>query len=66
MIVRKPYAFLIKHFRLLHVILSVLMIVTVFQTIKILNFFNEYLSGFMTNVETGTVSSIFFDSNLIY
>ena len=42
MILRKPYAFLIKHFRLIHIILAFLSLYTVFKTRTLLNFFNEY------------------------
>jgi len=43
MILRKPYAFFIKRFRLIHFILSFLMIYCVYNTNKLLAFFNEYI-----------------------
>lgn len=47
MILRKPYAFFIKHFRLIHIILSALMIYCLYNSKVLLDFFNEYIS---TNV----------------
>ena len=44
MILRKPYAFFIKHFRLIHVFLSILMLSLLFNTKKLLDFFNEVVS----------------------
>lgn len=65
MIIRKPYAFLIKHFRLLNFILSLMMAYLVLQTVGILNFLNDYLSGFTATVEPGTVNTVFYSSYLI-
>lgn len=45
MILRKPYAFLIKYFRVIHTILLVLMIYLLYRTNVILNFFQEYISS---------------------
>ena len=42
MILRKPYAFFIKHFRFIHVILSLLVIYSTYKTKILLDFFNEY------------------------
>ena len=47
MILRKPYAFFIKHFKLLHFILIILMFYSIYNTKQILDFFNEYS---MTNI----------------
>lgn len=44
MILRKPYAFFIKHFRTIHVILSLLMLYSLFYTKRLLDFFNEYIN----------------------
>lgn len=43
MILRKPYAFLIKNFRLIHVILTLLLGFIMYQTNIIHGFFKEYL-----------------------
>ena len=50
MILKKPYAFLIKHFKLIHLILSILFLYLLFQTGNINQFFNNYVSaGYTTN-----------------
>lgn len=45
MILRKPYAFLIKHFRLLHLILIAPMIYLLIRTNVLMEFINEYTSS---------------------
>ncbi len=44
MIIRKPYAFLIKHFKLIHFVMLVLSIYIVNRANIIFNFFNEYVT----------------------
>lgn len=44
MILRKPYAFFIKHFRFLHFILSGLIIYSLIRVINIIAYINQYLS----------------------
>ena len=43
MILRKPYAFLVKHFRLIHVILLLLAFFIFLQSGDIVGFFNDYI-----------------------
>ena len=43
MVLRKPYAFLIKYFKLINFILSALLIYLAYRTYNIINFFNEYI-----------------------
>ena len=43
MIIRKPYAFLIKHFKKIHIILLVLGIFVAYKLIKISGFVNEFM-----------------------
>ncbi|MDD3821860.1 MAG: hypothetical protein ACOXZW_02535 [Bacilli bacterium] len=43
MIFRKPYAFLIKNFRLIHFMVAFLMSYVTFKTYHLLNFFNAYI-----------------------
>lgn len=43
MILRKPYAFLIKHFRMIHIILTILMFVFFQKIREVVDFFNYYL-----------------------
>lgn len=45
MILRKPYAFLIKHFKLIHILLTGLLIYIFIKGMNILTFFNEYISA---------------------
>ena len=43
MIIRKPYAFLIKYFKIIHIILFISMTFLLFKTRNIYMFFREYL-----------------------
>ena len=43
MVLRKPYAFLIKHFKLLHLILTVGMIFSMYRTEMMIDFLNNYI-----------------------
>lgn len=43
MVLRRPYAFLIKHFRLIHIILFMLFAYITLKANNILNFFKEYI-----------------------
>jgi len=45
MILRKPYAFLIKYFKLIHVFLVIPLCYLLYRTNVILNFFQEYISS---------------------
>jgi len=45
MIVRKPYAFIIKHIKLLHLILLFPCIYLIFKTSNIVEFFSDYVSN---------------------
>lgn len=45
MILKKPYGLLIKHFKLIHFILTVLMIVLASQTKTTLDFFSDYVAN---------------------
>ena len=44
MIIRKPYAFLIKNFRLIHFFILLVSSYILFKTFNALNFFNEYVA----------------------
>ena len=51
MILKKPYAFLIKHFRLIHLILAVPIIYLIIRTGNIVQFFSDYISmNYYTNI----------------
>ena len=45
MILRKPYAFLIKNFKLIHAIITVLMGYILIKTLNILSIFNDYFAS---------------------
>lgn len=44
MILKKPYAFLIKNFKLLHIILFLILIFIVYKSNRVYNFYNDYLA----------------------
>lgn len=45
MILRKPYAFLIKHFKLIHLILTSLYIYLAMKVSSLLNYYNNFIGG---------------------
>lgn len=45
MILRKPYAILIKHFKLIHIIFTLLSLFLFFRCTDLLNFINEYIAN---------------------
>lgn len=49
MIVRKPYAFLIKHFRLIHAILFLMLLYLSIRCLSIYSFFNDYATNHYFN-----------------
>lgn len=51
MILRKPYALFIKYFKLIHIILTALIVYLIYRTGFLLSFFNEYIESnkFVTN-----------------
>ncbi len=65
MILRKPYAFLIKHFKLLHLILLGLVVFIVLETKEIYTFFDNYVSNDYSTNLTGDFSSMFVPGMLI-
>lgn len=66
MILRKPYAFFIKYFKLIHLIMAVLMGILVGQTNSFLTFFNQYINSDMLVIGRDLVSEIFFSFVYIY
>lgn len=59
MVLRKPYKFLIKHFRMIHFILAIISGYLLTKTNNIINFFNDYLNNNETLIGTGTVNEYF-------
>jgi len=65
MILKKPYAFLIKNFRLIHLILTVPLIYITYKTTAVSNFFREYVANNYSSTINGNFSNIFVN-NLMY
>ncbi len=67
MIIRKPYAFLIKRFRLIHAIMFILSIYIFFSCYKLYTFFNDLAKGQITtfSAELVTISAFVFISIII-
>lgn len=63
-ILRKPYAFLIKHFKKIHILLLLIMLYGVYKTNNLSNFFSNYArntSGFYESTLASTyINSLFF------
>ena len=59
MILRKPYAFLIKHFKLIHLVLALPLIYIVRKTHLVVNFFRTYVSNGYTYQTGSDVSGIY-------
>lgn len=59
MIFRRPFAMLIKNFKVIHIVLTLLMAYTIMKTSAILSFFNEYIASNSTILGEGLVSSLF-------
>lgn len=59
MILRKPYAFLVKHFKLIHVLLTLVIAFLVYRTNTLLNFLNQYISSNQTSVIDNLTNTLF-------
>lgn len=59
MILRKPYAFLIKHFKLIHLIMTVFIGILIYQTNTLLSFFNDFIGSTQTIVGLNVVETLF-------
>ena len=64
MILRKPYAFFIKNFKLIHVVLAFFSAFLIYKTGLIVNFFNDYLNSTTSVVGQEIVENLF-DSSMI-
>jgi hypothetical protein len=51
-ILRKPYAFLIKNFRLIHILLTILLGYVSFKTANLLGFLNDYIKNGFYGIDT--------------
>lgn len=61
MILRKPYAFLIKHFKLIHLIVTLLLIFIIGKTSSIINFFKDYVNDDVLKINASS-----YVNNVIY
>ena len=59
MVLRKPYAFFIKHFKLFHIILSALIIVSVVRMTNVITFINSYLNSDKTLITMNDVDGLY-------
>lgn len=59
MILRKPYAILIKNFKLIHLLLAGLTLYILYKTYAIFSFFNDYLNTVATTISNEITSSLF-------
>ena len=59
MVLRKPYAFFIKHFKLIHLILAVLCIYSTVQTHKLYTFFSDYIYKTVNVIGQDLVGSLY-------
>ena len=58
MVLRKPYAILIKNFRFIHLLLSLFMIYLFYRTYHIFTFFTEYLNTIATTISPDITNSL--------
>ncbi len=59
MIIRKPYAFLIKHFRLIHAIMTICMGYLLYRSYLIYDYIKSYMATSMLAVNEDITSSLF-------
>lgn len=59
MILRKPFAILIKHFKMIHLILSVFAFYLVYKTNIILSFYNEYIASYTSVIGKDLTGELF-------
>lgn len=59
MILRRPFAILIKHFRLIHAILLAFMIYILYSSNSILSYLTEYMNSTTTLINHDVVTSLF-------
>lgn len=57
MILKKPYAFLIKHFRLIHFVLALMTIYLAYSVNKIVLFFNSYIGAGYRLIESNVAGN---------
>lgn len=58
-ILRKPYAFLIKYFKLIHIIMTVITFYLIYKSTGILSFLNDYITNNTSVVGTAITSRLY-------
>ncbi len=58
MILRKPYAFFIKSFKIIHLIMALLIAVLIYHTSVLFSFFNAYLADYSTTTANFVLGDI--------
>lgn len=66
MILKKPYAFFIKYFKIIHLIMAIFMGLLIFQTNTFLQFFNEYINSNMITTGLNLIDTYFSKLSYIY
>ena len=66
MILRKPYAFFIKHFRFFHFVMLIFLGLIVYRTNIVRTFFNEYLNAVAYIIPENIASSMFTNTTYIW
>lgn len=64
MILRRPFAFFIKHFKLFHFIMLLFMIYVMYSSSAILSYLNEYLNSTMVLINHEVITTLY--SNLLF
>ena len=59
MIVRKPYAFLIKYFKVIHLIIAALMCYLLYKSYNIVTFFMESVANNYNAIMSGQVAGLY-------
>ncbi len=62
MILRKPYAFFIKYFKLLHAIIALFIVFLLYKSFTVYNFFNAYIDDYssaLTSLSPRTIINIY-------
>ncbi len=59
MLFRRPFAFLIKYFKMIHLTLTVMIVYLLLKTNSIFRFIGEYMNSNMSTIGADTISSLF-------
>jgi len=62
MVLKKPYAFLIKHFRLIHLFSAIPIIYLAYKSTNIVSFFSDYVANNYSLTINGNLQSIFINA----